>query len=133
MPLTPPAPYDHIEFDQSWRDWLTQSFQFEVAPAPGVGGSPATPIVISTSTYIAGNEARILLADTDQVPGDITITMPEASRTNLVYHIKKLGNSGNVIVTGDGTQTIDDGLIATLVTEDESIMIVSDAAKWYVI
>jgi hypothetical protein len=50
-----------------------------------------------------------------------------------VYHIKKMGSTALVIIDGNGTETIDGALTATLTTQYESIMLVSDGIEWHVI
>ena len=130
MALSPP-PFTHEEFDVQWRTWLG-TVQQEVNPPAGSGNNPNTPIIVVGPEYTAGSWPLILLCDTD-LYGDMKIFMPSAVLSSDAYHIKKLGTGGNVVVDGNAAETIDGGIIATIILENESMMIVSDTTKWYVI
>jgi predicted outer membrane repeat protein len=127
----PPAPFAHEQFDLQWRQWLSLVHR-EVEPAPGAGNNPSTPVIITDPEYTVQAWPLIILCDTD-VAGNMLIKMPATSLSNDVYHIKKLGTGGDVTVDGNSSETIDGGVIATIKLENESMMVVSDANKWYVI
>ena len=133
MALEPP-PYDHEEWDWHWRQWISRALYEAIEPAPGGSTDNSnTPHIITTPTYLVDNLPTILICDTDSAGSDITVTMLAASRATNVYHVKKIGTSGDVIVDGNASETIDGGVIATITLENESMMIVSDNTKWYVI
>lgn len=130
MALAPP-PFMTEEFDIQWRTWLN-TLSLEVNPTAGSGSNPSTPVIVIGPEYSASSWPLILLCDTD-LYGDMTIYMPAASGASDAYHIKKLGTGGNVTVDANASETIDGGVIATIKLENESMMIVSDTTKWYVI
>ncbi len=87
---------------------------------------------VTTTTYTAAAE-HVILVDDDTAAATVTVTLPTAVTANTIYHIKKLGTTANVIVEGNGAETIDGALTATLTTQYESIMLVSDGVEWHVI
>ena len=74
----------------------------------------------------------MILVDDDAVGGAVTVTLPAITGVSD-YHIKKLGTSGDVIIDGNASETIDDGLTATLKVQYESVHIVSDGSNWHVV
>ena len=132
MALAPP-PFMTEEFDIQWRTWLN-GLSLEVNPPPATSGpsNGSVPVIVVGPEYSAGSWPLILLCDTDLYQ-DMTINMPAAAGATSAYHIKKLGTGGNVTVDGNASETIDGGVIASIEVENESIMIVSDNTKWYVI
>ena len=130
MAIAPP-PFLHEEFDIQWRTWLGE-LKLEVSPPAGAGNNPNTPVIVVGPEYTVASWPLILLCDTD-LYGDMTIHMPASALSSSAYHIKKLGTGGNVTVDGNSAETIDGDVIATIMLENESMMIVSDTTKWYVI
>jgi hypothetical protein len=66
---------------------------------------------------------------------DITRTLPTAvGIRNQVVIVKKVDSGvGNVIVEGNGSETIDNALTYTLSEQNEFIAMISDNANWQVI
>ena len=93
--------------------------------------SVGTTTVITTS-YTAADE-HVILVDDDTAAATVTVTLPTAATATTLYQIKKLGTTALVIVDGNASETIDGVLTATLTTQFESIMLVSDGSKWHVI
>jgi hypothetical protein len=90
-----------------------------------------TTTVITTSHTAAAE--HVILVDDDTAAATVTITLPLVATAKTVYHIKKMGSTALVIIDGNGTETIDGALTATLTTQYESIMLVSDGIEWHVI
>lgn len=91
-------------------------------------------ITITTTAHTVDDNDKVILVDDDTAGSTVTITLPPAaSNHGFIYHIKKLGTTANVVVDGDGSETIDGGTTATLTAQYESIMIVSDASSWHII
>jgi len=67
--------------------------------------------------------------------GNVTVTLPVAAETvGKVYAIKKVdAGAGDVIVTGDGGETIDGALTVTLAARWDVVMIFCDGVEWYII
>ena len=67
--------------------------------------------------------------------GNITITLPVAANTvGKVYAIKKIDvGAGNVIVDGDGGETIDGAATQTIVAQWDVLMIFCDGVAWFII
>jgi len=88
---------------------------------------------VTTTSHTAADDG-VILVDDDTAAATVTVTLPAADVSDgLIYHIKKLGTTANVIVDGSGSETIDDGTTATLTAQYESIMIVSDGTAWHII
>jgi hypothetical protein len=88
---------------------------------------------ISVSVNTLAGTAGIILVTTGAT--DKTITLPAASGiAGRVYVIKKIDSgSGYVIVDGSGSETIDDGLTATIKKRYEAIKIATDGSNWFVV
>jgi hypothetical protein len=100
-----------------------------------VAGSVATAIEIITTTSDTLDETHhVVLVDDDTAGSTVTITLPAASGLEgREYNIKKLGSTANVIVDGNGAETIDGATTATLTTQYESITVVCDGTSWWII
>lgn len=89
-------------------------------------------ITVTGTSHTAADE-RFILVDDDTAGSTVTITLPAAAGINIIYHIKKLGTTANVIVDGNASETIDGALTATLSVQFEAIKIVSDGSNWHVV
>lgn len=82
------------------------------------------------SPYSMGDDG-ILLCNT--VLGNITVNLPEAStQKGLMYNIKNI-STGEVIVDGNGTETIDDALTQTLTNLDKMRIASDGVSSWWII
>ena len=86
----------------------------------------ATTAVGYTDTTTTG-EKIVTVTATGQ-----TIVLPTAV-ANTAKLTFKLMVAGTLILDGNGTQTIDGGLTATLLSQYEAITIISDNANWDVV
>lgn len=96
------------------------------------GRLDANVTTVTGTSHTAGDE-HVILVDDDTAGSAVTITLPTAATADTIYHIKKLGSTANVIVDGNGAETIDGGTTATLTTQYESITIISDGSAWWVL
>lgn len=90
--------------------------------------------VTKTSSFTLDNSNSVFFCDATS--GNITATLPALSgATNRVYVIKKIDSSGNTCtVDGNASETIDDGLTATLSMQYESITFEpGSATQWFII
>ena len=111
-------------FNWIWQKWLasiSEWIKFE--------GSTETVI---TTTHTAGAKQTVLVDD-DTAGGAVTITLPKVINVNRIMHIKKLGTTGNVVVDGDGSETIDGGATNTLTSQYQSISIMSSGTEWHIV
>lgn len=97
-----------------------------------VTGSTAHSIVTKTANYTATASDYTIVCNNS---GAITITLPAASgATGRVYVIKKIsGALNNVVIDGNGSETIDGSTTRTLTLQNESAMIQCDGSSWYII
>lgn len=94
---------------------------------------PQTVKTIITTSYTAGSEL-VMLVDDDAASGAVTISLPPAAAMlDKVYHIKKIGSTGNVTTDPDGSETIDESATLVMTTQYDSIMIISDGVEWWLI
>ena len=94
----------------------------------------ATKTVTTTNNTLATTD-RFVHVDDDTAGAQVTINLPALSgNEGLVYHIKKIGNTSNVVVDGNGTEPIDGATTKTLTTQYESLFIVADpgSTNWWV-
>ena len=95
----------------------------------------ATVTTETASTTLDDTDA-VVLVDASGAVADITITLPTASGiTGREYVIKRIDADFdfNVVVDGNGGETIDGDTTQTLYFEDELIRIVSDGTNWHII
>ena len=65
--------------------------------------------------------------------GDITLTLPAASgNSGMILKIKKISTSNNVILDGNGSETIDSQLNITLESPLAAVSLICDGSNWYV-
>ena len=101
----------------------------------GGGGEVITTVTAGVSPYTATATTSInyINANTTTVGGPITVDLPDAAAAiNKVFHIKKLGTSGNVIVDAAGANTIDGQATMTISGQWSSMHIVSDGNNWFI-
>lgn len=99
--------------------------------AVGSGGGYTTTTQTTNYNETATSGTKIILCNT--TAGGFTVTLPTAVGNTATLIVKKIGGIPPVVVDGNGSEQIDDGLTATLYSQYESITLVSDNAEWYII
>ena len=61
----------------------------------------------------------------------VTITL-STSRTKVLY-LKKIGSTANVVIDGNGSETIDGDLTQTLSVQYEALTIIKSGAAWFIL
>ena len=90
-------------------------------------------VTVTTTAYTV-NEKTYILVDDDTAGGAVTITLPPViSNTDKVIHVKKLGTTGNVILDGNASETIDGATTQTITTQYNSYSIVCSGDAWHII
>lgn len=92
-----------------------------------------TSVVNETSNYTVTNNNGTILVDASS--GNVTVTLPSAvGLSGKIFVIKKTDSSGfQVIVDGDGSETIDGATTATITSQYESITIISNNSNWFIL
>ena len=89
-------------------------------------------VTVSTTAYTI-NEKEYVLVDDDTAGGAVTLTLPPViENTDKKVYVKKLGTTGNVIVDGSGSETIDGATTHTLTAQYESSVYLCDGASWHI-
>ena len=84
---------------------------------------------VSTNTTLTTSNYTVLV---DATAGPWTITLPAAaSSTGHQFNIKKIDNIANVVVDGNGAETIDGAATVTLATQWSSVNIQSNGTAWF--
>jgi len=119
----------------NYTDGVTSNIQTQLDAKLSSGGALKTAVnTITATSYTALTTDHNILVDDATAGSAVTVTLPAASgNAGLQYNIKKLGNTANVIVDGDGSETIDGGTTATLTVQYESITIVCDGSNWWIV
>ena len=85
--------------------------------------------VSSNHTILSTDHIELVDADDE----DITITLPAIASTQAgrQIRVKKTDSTSNqVIVDGNGSETIDGALTKTLISENQGMMIINDGTEW---
>jgi len=94
------------------------------------------PAVTKTSDYTVTTSDCLVLCDASNRTIIFTLPTIASSCTGSncrILDIKKIDSSSNFcIVDGNGSETIDDGLIAKISAQYESIKIQADGTRWYI-
>jgi len=90
--------------------------------------------VTVTATAYTVLDKLYILVDDDTAGGDVTITLPaNIDNTDKTMFVKKLGTTGNVILTPAGSETIDGDTTATIILQYTTLCIASDGTNWQII
>ena len=86
-----------------------------------------------TSVAITAGNKRVILADA--TANAITVTLPPAASVlDELYYIKKTDSTtNNIIIEGDGIETIDHELTQVIRDEHEGLAMISTGTEWFVI
>jgi len=98
------------------------------------GFKKATTSVTST-TYTVLSTDSVVLVDDDTAAAEVTVTLLAAATAGdgFLLNIKKTGSTANVVIDGNGAETIDGATTATLTSQYESITLVCDGSNWHII
>ena len=118
-----PAPQIR-DFGWIWRKWFETIYEYL--------NFERTQATITTTSATLGDNLCTFVDD-DTAGGIVTLTLPAAAKFTRVLHVKKLGTTANVVVDGDGSETIDGSTTYTMTTQYESLSLVSTGTEWYVI
>lgn len=144
-----------LKLDTDWQEvgvvgTISTTFQIDIALVVGdelqvridtfggyinaaTGASPIYSISTKAINYVALLTDDIVLVDASG--GDVTITLPLVSTSNgKKYSFKKIDVSAfNMIIDGDGVETIDGQLTQSINTQYDGLTIACDGAAWYII
>jgi hypothetical protein len=125
---------DGVYTNQTYNNptWIASLDWSKITNAPSIGGSGYTVITVSTThneTVTSGT--KIIKANTTS--GSFTITLPSAVGNTATIIIKKVAGSPDLVIDGNGTETIDGGSTATLKVINESITLISDNTNWLIV
>ena len=98
------------------------------------GGDFVLGVFKVTVTSFSVGDTMTYLGDTDTAGADITMNLPAAAgKLGVHYNFKKLGTGGNVIIDGNGSETIDGSTTVTISVENDSIQCCSDGTNWHIV
>jgi len=98
-----------------------------------INGSMALAIKTVSVNYNADNTDYIILVNATAT--NISITIPSASScVGRQYHVKKIDSSSNAVsVTRTGLDTIDGANSRVMLSQYQSLTVVSNGSNWYII
>ncbi|KKK44553.1 hypothetical protein LCGC14_3166900 [marine sediment metagenome] len=102
--------------------------------ASGLTGSGSVlPLITITSNTVLTLSNVVVLCDA--AAENILVTLPTASgEVGRNYSIKKIDSTANLVtISGINSETIDDALIAVLTAQYESLPVVTDGSRWYIL
>ena len=87
---------------------------------------------VTTTTYTALITDSVILVDESE---ETTVTLMSAATAGDGFKltIKSISNTANVIIDGNGSDTIDGAATATLTSQYESVTVISNGSDWYTI
>jgi hypothetical protein len=97
------------------------------------GGSSSYSVSTKTTTYTETATSGEIILLANSTSATFTINLATAVGNTSKVTIKKIASANQVIIDGNGTQTIDGGLTATINKLYESITLISDNANWQII
>lgn len=101
---------------------------FAKASEVGAGGGGYTVTTVSGNVTPTATSGENLFKVTAQA----TLNFPTAVGNTAKYVVKKMFAGGSVILDPVASETIDDGLLATLLNQYESVTLYSDNANWLI-
>lgn len=88
--------------------------------------------VTDTSYTVFGKD--FVLVDDDTAGSTVTVTLPPAiENTDKVIEIKKLGSTANVIIDGDGSDTVEGGPTFVISTQYAAYTLLCDGSGWWIV
>jgi hypothetical protein len=86
---------------------------------------------VTATTYTTLSTDSNILADN---AAGVAVTLLAAATAGDGYEltIKRTGATGTITIDGDGTETIDGALTATLTTQYESLTLLCDGSNWHI-
>jgi hypothetical protein len=132
---------------EDWTETSSSAGTFDFITAPLVGDEISATYSLGNTTTIKGNIVVTKTSDytvlgseadgeiiikADCTSGDLTVTLPTASSyQNRKITVKRIDSSVNeVIVDGNGSETIDGDLTVNLSTQYTSLNFWSDGSEW---
>ena len=98
-----------------------------------LSGQIITCTITANAYTVIGTDYHINVDDDVDATGAVTINLPAAaSSTGRILHIKKIGNSYNVTLDGNASETIDDSTTQTISTQYDSVTIMCDGTAWWI-
>lgn len=99
-----------------------------------------TPIALGAIRCVATGPAynvvstdQVLLIDDDAIGQKATVLLPAAvDNKNRRLTVKKIGTTAEVVIDGNGAETIDTLATQTISSQFESLSIVSNGVAWFI-
>lgn len=136
------APYTYITLDTAGRSQVYGDGNYKVLVKDSAGTTYATwdNVYVRAANYYARTVTSSATATEDDDfimcstnGGAITITLPDIS-DGLISHplIIKRNGSNNVVIDGDGAETIDGAATYTISVDKRSVELISDGTNWQI-
>jgi hypothetical protein len=92
-------------------------------------------VLVTATSYTATSTDSVVFADDDTAAAIITVTLPSATSVgdSFSLDIKKLGSTADIIIDGNGSETIDGDLTLTVTDKNQTIRLISDGSNWKVL
>lgn len=87
---------------------------------------------ITSTSHTVTNADSTILVDDDTAGGAVTLTLLDAATAgdNYILNIKKLGTTGNVIISS--SDNIDGATTATLTSQYAAVTLISDGSTYHI-
>lgn len=119
----------YVYYDSFWIEFSGSTY----GVGSGGGGSQDYLIATTSVNYLATASDQIIRVNA--ISGELTVTLPTATLLQgKSYIIKKVDASVNhVVVSADGTETIDGSNDQRLTAQYEALTLVSDGSNWMIV
>jgi len=88
-------------------------------------------VKVTTTSYTVQAKTYVLVDDAT-AGSAVTITLPPViENTDRWVYVKKLGNTANVIVDGNSSETIDGATTKTITSQYGTLNLLSDGKEWH--
>lgn len=95
---------------------------------------PVQDVTSTAYTVLVTDNTKLITVDDDTAGATVTITLLAAATAGSGFRVtvKKTGTTADVIIDGDGSETIDGGTTATLSAQYEAITLICNGTNWLI-
>ena len=123
-------------------DNATGQFIYDQPTLEGLGGNAKqdvnlNTVVVDAPNYPVTSDNRVIFVDDDAALGAVTLSLPPLGSVGegFILDIKKIGSTGNVTITANGAETIDNTGVQSIEITDrnQAVRLISWTGGWKIL